>query len=95
VRRLTPGEAKDLIAQLPLRIGERLRALPPGPDKSITAEGIQAELVERLGVASGRASEALDAVVRTLDANVSAGQMRDVRHQLPKDLRSVFAPSEP
>jgi CBS domain-containing protein/uncharacterized protein (DUF2267 family) len=95
VRRLTPDEANDLIAQLPLRIGERLRALPPGPDKSITAEGIQAELVERLGVASGRASEALDAVVRTLDANVSAGQMRDVRHQLPKDLRSVFAPSEP
>jgi CBS domain-containing protein/uncharacterized protein (DUF2267 family) len=95
VRRLTPDEAKDLIAQLPLRIGERLRALPPGPDKSITADGIQAELVERLGVASAHASEVLDAVVRTLDANVSAGQMRDVRHQLPKDLRSVFAPSEP
>jgi uncharacterized protein (DUF2267 family)/CBS-domain-containing membrane protein len=92
VRRLTPDEAKDLIAQLPLRIGERLRALPPGPDKSITADGIQAELVERLGVASAHASEVLDAVVRTLDANVSAGQMQDVRHQLPKDLRNVFAP---
>jgi CBS domain-containing protein/uncharacterized protein (DUF2267 family) len=94
VRRLTADEAKDLIAQLPLRIGERLRALPPGPDKSITAEGIQAELCERLGVASARAGDVLDAVVRTLDANVSAGQMQDVRHQLPKDLRSVFTPSE-
>jgi len=94
VRRLTADEAKDLIAQLPLRIGERLRGLPPGPDKSITAEGIVAELSERLGVASARASDVLDAVVRTLDANVSAGQMQDVRHQLPKDLRSVFAPAE-
>jgi CBS domain-containing protein/uncharacterized protein (DUF2267 family) len=94
VRRLTADEAKDLIAQLPLRIGERLRGLPPGPDKSITAEGILAELSERLGVASARASDVLDAVVRTLDANVSAGQMQDVRHQLPKDLRSVFAPAE-
>jgi CBS domain-containing protein/uncharacterized protein (DUF2267 family) len=94
VRRLTADEAKDLIAQLPLRIGERLRGLPPGPDKSITAEGILAELSERLGVASGRASDVLDAVVRTLDANVSAGQMQDVRHQLPKDLRTVFTPSE-
>lgn len=94
VRRLTADEAKDLIAQLPLRLGERLRALSAGPDKSITADGIQAELIERLGVASTRASEVLDAVVRTLDANVSAGQMQDVRHQLPKDLRSVFTPSE-
>jgi uncharacterized protein (DUF2267 family) len=33
-------------------------------------------------------------VVRTLDANVSAGQMQDVRHQLPKDLRTVFTPTE-
>ena len=94
VRRLTADEAKDLIAQLPLRIGERLRGLPPGPDKSITAEGILAELSERLGVESVRAIEVLDAVVKTLDANVSAGQMQDVRHQLPKDLRSVFAPAE-
>ena len=84
----------DLIAQLPLRIGERLRGLPPGPDKSITAEGILAELSERLGVESVRAIEVLDAVVKTLDANVSAGQMQDVRHQLPKDLRSVFTLAE-
>jgi CBS domain-containing protein/uncharacterized protein (DUF2267 family) len=94
VRRLTTDEAKDLIAQIPLRIGERLRALPPGPDKSITAKGIQAELADRLGVASARASEVLEAVVKTLDANVSAGQMQNVRDQLPKDLRTVFTPSE-
>jgi uncharacterized protein (DUF2267 family) len=68
--------------------------LPDGPDKSITAAAIQAELVERLGVDSARAAEVLGAAVRTLDANVSAGQMQDVRQQLSKDLRSVFTPSE-
>jgi uncharacterized protein (DUF2267 family) len=93
VRRLTPDEAKDLIAQLPLRIGERLRALPPGPDKSITTEGIQTELVNRLGVTLARAKDVLEAAARTLDTNVSAGQMQDVRHQLPKDLRSAFMPA--
>ena len=40
------------------------------------------------------AIEVLDAGVKTLDANVSAGQMQDVRHQLPKDLRSVFTLAE-
>jgi uncharacterized protein (DUF2267 family) len=90
VRRLTPDEAKDLIAQLPLRIGERLRTLPPGPDKSITAEAIQAELKERLEIDPDGAMDVLDAFVRTLDANISAGEMQDVRHQLPKDLRDVF-----
>ncbi len=93
VRRLTPPEAKDLIAQLPLRIGDRLRALPPGPDKEITEEGILTGLAGRLGVTSDRAREVLEAAVRTLDANVTAGQMEDVRHQLPKELRSVFAPA--
>jgi CBS domain-containing protein/uncharacterized protein (DUF2267 family) len=93
VRRLTPDEAKDLIAQLPLRIGERLRALPPGPDKSITTEGIQTELVNRLGVTLARAKDVLEAAARTLDTNVSVGQMQDVRHQLPKDLRSAFMPA--
>jgi CBS domain-containing protein len=36
VRRLTPGEAKDLIAQLPSLLQPMLQALPPGPDKFIT-----------------------------------------------------------
>ncbi len=94
VRRLTPDEAKDLIAQLPLKIGERLVELPAGPDKSIAPEEIEAELTSRLGMESGRPRELIAAAANTLDANVSAGQMQDVRHQLPKDLRNLFTPSE-
>lgn len=93
VRRLTPDEAKDLVAQLPPRIGERLQSLPAGPDKTITEAAILAELARRLGITPPRAREVLAAAVRTLDANMSAGQMQDVRHQLPKELREVFAPA--
>lgn len=94
VRRLTAGEAKDLIAQLPLRIAERLRQLPPGPDKSITLDSITTELGQGLGIDASRAADVIAAVARTLDANVSAGEMHDVRHQLPKDIRAAFTPAE-
>jgi len=91
VRRLTPGEAKDLIAQLPSLLQPTLLALPPGPDKLITRPTIEAELVQRLGVDTPRAAEVLAAVGGTIAQSVSAGQMRDVQNQLPEDLRGIFS----
>jgi CBS domain-containing protein/uncharacterized protein (DUF2267 family) len=92
VCRLTPDEAKDLVAQLPLRIGERLRKLPAGPDKTITPGNIEADLINRLGLTPSRARDVLEAAARTLDTHVSPGEMQDVRHQLPKELRTLFTP---
>ena len=83
----------DLIAQLPLRISEALRDLPPGPDKDITLETMTAALVAALGVSQARAEELVAAVARTLDENVSAGQMDDIRQQLPAVLRDAFTPA--
>jgi uncharacterized protein (DUF2267 family) len=40
VRRLTLGEAKDLVAQLPSKLQPILQGLPPGPDKLITRETV-------------------------------------------------------
>lgn len=93
LRRLTPEEAMDLIAQLPLKIAEELRDLPPGPDKDITLETITAALVRDLGVSQARAEEIVAALARTLDENISAGQMDDIRNQLPKELRHAFNPA--
>lgn len=93
VRRLTPDEAKDVIAQLPSTLQAPLRTLPPGPDKRITRETIQAELVRRLDVEPARAARLLSAVGATIAQSVSAGQMKDVRGQLPDDLRGVFSES--
>jgi CBS-domain-containing membrane protein len=91
VRRLTPGEAKDLIAQLPSLLQPNLYALPPGPDKLITRESIQTELVQRLDVDPSRAAQLLAIVGATVAQSVSAGQMKDVQGQLPEELRRIFS----
>lgn len=91
IRRLTPDEAKDLMAQLPSLLQENLRAVPPGPDKSITLEGIERELAGRLGVDASRAREILAGVGATVVDSVSKGEMDDVRRQLPAELRGIFS----
>jgi len=91
VRRLTPGEAKDLIAQLPSLLHPKLKSLPPGPDKGITRETIESDLVQRLDIDPVRAAIVLRAVGVTVTQSVSAGQIEDVHSQLPEVLRSTFA----
>jgi uncharacterized protein (DUF2267 family)/predicted transcriptional regulator len=91
VRRLTPGEAKDLISQLPSLLHADLYALPPGPDKNVARETIEVSLAERLGIDLGRAEKILVAIGQTIAQNISDGQMEDVRGQLPETLRQVFS----
>jgi uncharacterized protein (DUF2267 family) len=93
VRRLTPDEAEDLIAQLPSLLQPTLRAQPPGPDKGITRQTIETELCERLDVDAPRAAQLLEAVGATITGIVSPGQIQDVRGQLPEDMRDIL--SEP
>jgi uncharacterized protein (DUF2267 family) len=91
VRRLTPHEAKDLIAQLPSLMQAALSALPPGPDKRISRQTIEAELVQRLNVDPTRATQLMVSVWATVAQSVSPGQMKDVQSQLPDELRGVFS----
>jgi len=95
VRRLTPQEASDLIAQLPSLLQPTLRALPPGPDKQITRQTIEAELAERLDVASDRAAQVLDIVGAGIALTVSPGQIQDVKGQLPEGLRGILTGAVP
>jgi uncharacterized protein (DUF2267 family) len=95
LRRLTSGEAKDLIAQLPSLMQPALYALPPGPDKGITRQSIEADLVQRLNVDSTRATRLLTAVGATVAQSVSPGQVKDIQSQLPAELREFFADSSP
>lgn len=95
VRRLTPDEAADLIAQLPSLLQPELGALRPGPDKDITRSSIEAEIARRLDVDSVRAAVLLDAIGGTVARNVSAGQVEHVRRQLPQELRGAFTASAP
>jgi uncharacterized protein (DUF2267 family) len=95
VRRLTPDEAKDLISQLPSLLQPALRSQPPGPDKAIRREQIEAELSEKLDVEPSRAAHLLDAVIDVVERIVSPGQMQDVRKQFPAELRSLIFGSSP
>lgn len=95
LRRLTPDEAMDLVAQLPLKLAEELRDLPPGPDKSITLETMTEGLANEFGISPSEAEGIVSAIARTLDENVSPGQMEDIRSQLPAELRNAFSPAVP
>jgi uncharacterized protein (DUF2267 family)/predicted transcriptional regulator len=91
VQRLTPDEAKDLIAQLPSLLQPTLRALTPGPDKTITRQTIEAELSERLGTDQSHTWQILVVVGDIVAQSVSAGQIDDVHGQLPDGLRGIFS----
>lgn len=95
VRRLTPDEAEDLIAQLPSLLQPTLRVLAVGPDKGVTRETIESELCERLVIAPSRAAEILDATGAALAWMVSPGQLEDVRSQLPESMRSILSEPAP
>ena len=91
VRRLTPGEAKDFISQLPSLLKPHLQTLPPGPDRSVTRESIEGDLVARLGVDQSRATSVLASVANTVLDSISPGEADEVRRQLPKELQDVLA----
>lgn len=95
VRRVTPGEAKDLIAQLPSLLQSPLRALQPGPDKSITRETAIAELSQQLGLDTTQAERVIGPVIGTIAKAISPGQVEDLRRQLPEDLRSLLVLPDP
>jgi CBS domain-containing protein/uncharacterized protein (DUF2267 family) len=95
VRRLTPGEAKDFIAQLPSLMQPTLSRLLPGPDLLINKEAIEEEIAQRLNVNRARAAQIVAAVVATVAQSVSPGQVKDIQSQLPQDLRELFPEATP
>lgn len=94
VRRLVPQEANHLIGQLPSLLQPGLRALPPGPDKTIDEASVEAALSAQLGVDQPTAARILAVVAGIVAGSISDGQAEDVRGQLPAGLRDVFRQSE-
>lgn len=90
VRRLNAGEAKDFVSQLPSLLKPHLRALPPGPDRSVTQEYIEAELIRRAGIEQDRATSVFITVANTVLDSISPGEAEQVRSQLPKEMQKLF-----
>lgn len=95
VRRLTPTEARDMISQLPSLLQPPLKKIPPGPDRSVTRDSIEAELAARLNLDPKRAGQVLVAIASTISGTVSAGEMEQVRRQLPLELQDVLSAPPP
>jgi uncharacterized protein (DUF2267 family) len=65
--------------------------LPGGPDRTLTRETIEAELVRKLDVEPERATELAREVGSAFERLVSPGEIDDVRAQLPADLKAILS----
>jgi CBS domain-containing protein/uncharacterized protein (DUF2267 family) len=89
-RRLSPEEAHQLVAQLPSLLQPGLDQCLDGPDRSVTINAIEQELASVLGVDAKSARLALQAVTKAIAASVTAGEIAEMRGQLPGDMRKLF-----
>lgn len=89
-RRLVTGEAQHLVAQLPSKLQPRLNQCLDGPDRSVTADAIRGEFANALGLDPERAQAVMVAVFRAVGDAVTAGQINEVRGQLPDDMKHLL-----
>jgi len=89
--RLFGEEARHLAAELPAGIGAYLRLAPA--KETFELEEFYRRVAERegAGVDLPQATHHAQAVVSVLQEAVSAGEMNDVRAQLPADYAELFA----
>jgi uncharacterized protein (DUF2267 family) len=91
--RLPVEEVFDLSAQLPMLIrgfyfeGYRLAGKPHKYHKKEFLELVGRELQ---GAGGGGAEHATQAVFRVMERHIGEGELADVRHALPKDLRDLW-----
>ena len=96
LRRLTPAEAADFLAQMPRNLRDYAVAnVPSGPDLSVRRDAIEAEIATLVGVGPERAAQIVRQVGQALSASVSRGELSDVNSQLPDDMREIFAAVAP
>jgi uncharacterized protein (DUF2267 family) len=93
--RLTGDEAKDLGAQLPVRLRELLAEVC-GPADVIVKyhkEQFVAVVARDLGIAEVEAEALIRGVFGTVRSYISPGEADDVEAQLSKDMRSLWIQS--
>jgi uncharacterized protein (DUF2267 family) len=90
IRRIRPEEARQLLAQVPSLLADRLASQVDGPDLHVTRAGMERSIAYLLSVDSQRAEQIVGQVAQALEQGISAGEIADVRAQLPADLRELF-----
>ena len=94
IRRIQPEEARQLLAQLPSLLADRLLPQADGPDVRVTRRDMESTLAYLLSVDDERAAHIVRQVAVALQQTISSGELADVLAQLPADLRELFAGSE-
>lgn len=89
-RRLSPQEAHQLVAQLPSMLQPRLAQCLDGPDRKVTAKTIENELASVLGIDARTAAATLKAICDAITASIAAGEVDEIRGQLPEDMKPLF-----
>jgi uncharacterized protein (DUF2267 family) len=92
--RLTPDEAAELAAQLPMVVrGAFYEGFDPSrqPVKLRTREEFLSQLAERAQLADAEQAERVaDTVTRVLERHITEGEMEEVLTQLPSEVREVL-----
>lgn len=89
-RRLTPDEARHLIAQLPSMLQLHLDECVDGPDRAVTTQAIEEKLIRSPGLTPANANQCVRAVFRVISENVSPGQIKEARGQLPEEMKALL-----
>ncbi|MEO8180224.1 MAG: CBS domain-containing protein [Deltaproteobacteria bacterium] len=91
VRRILPEEARQLLAQIPSLLAERLASQTDGPDLQVTRGRMEHTIAYLLSVEPERAEQIVRQVACAIEQSISAGEIADVRAQLPPELRDLFS----
>lgn len=92
-RRVTPQEARHLIAQLPTRLHPSLEPFLDGPDKRITTDTIEEAVARELQMDREAAGFVLQSICEAVADSVSAGEIEEFRGQLPLSMKDLFPPT--
>ncbi len=91
IERLQGGEAKDFLSQLPQELVQSLRPIDTqGGSLPFGLNDFYRRVSERAGVNLEHAQQYVQAVMATLQEALSAGELQDMRSQLPQEFDPLF-----
>jgi uncharacterized protein (DUF2267 family) len=85
---VAPGELRDMAAQLPRDYEDLLEAAGVGGRQSLVQDDLVGRIAELLHAERAPARRATEAVLQTLAARISAGEVDDLEDELPADVHA-------